>query len=164
MSAEQGLAIIAALGALALAYVNMVSQIPEPFKAVLDRIKIRIYTGSGVIDRDLRDPIFGEPPKYYPLKMGMGWDSLFCRIDDVEKAEWIDAKADVLCGMYHAEHNADDGANHWGDVPVVVCDMAFFGAYKKELVIDGQVRYTYNPGLGGAWVHFNLKTGQVYIG
>lgn len=81
-------------------------------------------------------------------------------MDDAENYWDVDGKADVLFAMYYAEHNPDDWANHWGDVPVVVVDGCFHGSYLKEVLVDGKSVFSLR---GDFWLHYNLKTGQVYV-
>jgi hypothetical protein len=130
------------------------------FERVLDRTKVLIHTNSGDILRDLRTGPFSTGLTYYG-KSKLGWYSAFIRLDDAESADLIDAKADVLMGMYYAESNVESTANGWAaDTPIMVVDGVMFGAYRKELLVDGKVVYSYRPGVGSFWLHYNLKTGE----
>jgi hypothetical protein len=131
---------------------------------ILDRVKIRIVTTSGQeMLRDLR---------IYPYSNGLElgskssnpWDCAFIRCDDAERTDLVDMKADILWAMYYSEHNQDGGSNGWGDVPVVVCDTFYCGAYKKIVEVDGVPIHTYevgNSSLCFRWIHFNVNTGEV---
>jgi hypothetical protein len=138
------------------------SKVTKIFNDVLDRTKILIHAPTGTLVRDLRQAPFSEGLKGYGLSK-MGWHSAFIRVDDAETGDLIDAKADVIFGMYYSEHNADDVANHWGDVPVIVVDGAMFGAYAKDLQVDGRTVYSYKAGVGGFWLHYNLATGEAKV-
>jgi hypothetical protein len=138
------------------------AKVAKIFSDVLDRTKVLIYAPTGTLVRDLRQAPFSEGLKGYGLSK-LGWHSAFVRIDDAETADLIDAKADVIFGMYYSEHNVDDSANHWGDVPVMVVDGAMFGAYAKDLQVDGRTVYSYSPGVGGFWLHYNLATGEARV-
>ena len=133
------------------------------FNSVLDRVKIRINTEDGEIERDLNTDTYSNGLEF-GRKSPHGWYSAFIRVDDAARTSDIDMKADILWGLYYSPHNSDDYVNHWGDVPVIVCDTFYCGAYQKSVLIDNIMVHHYDPGDHVSyfrWIHFNLKTGEV---
>ncbi len=119
------------------------------FKQALDRIRIKIFPSTWSITepyfwRDIRNPIFSEPIKYYGLSK-QGWYSAFIRCDDVEHQNEIDAKADILFGLYYLPTNLDNIPNWSEDTPIMCVDSAFFGMYNKQIFIDNRLVRTYRP-------------------
>lgn len=135
----------------------------EVFNGILNRVRIRIHTGKEpfIIDRDMRETPWSEGVKYYGKK-GAPWYCAKVECSDSDDLGYTGAKSEIFWPMFYAEHNQDDGANHWGDVSVVVVDSAFAGAFTKDIVVDGKVIWTYTAGSPrGPWIHFNLVTGEV---
>lgn len=132
------------------------------FSQILNRTKIIIHVGSNIIIRDLREQPYSEGLQFVP-QSGLPWIGAFIRCDDADKPELVDLKADIIFAMYYSPHNSDDVSNHWGDVPVVVVDGAMFGAYPKDLTVDGKIVFTYKPGSGSFWLQYNLQTGEAKV-
>jgi hypothetical protein len=129
----------------------------------LDHIKVNIFSGSGVFLRDLRTFPYSNGLEFGKKSVNP-WLSAFIRCDDAEKYDLIDMKADIIFGLYFAVHNQDQDANHWGDVPVLVCDTFYAGAYIKRVEFDGLVIHVYDPGVLGSsfrWIHYNILTKEI---
>jgi hypothetical protein len=137
----------------------------DAFNSVLNRTKIRIYTPTGQIVRDLRDSPYSNGIEY-GWQGSNPWESAFIRTDEAETPEKIDSKSNILWGLYYAPHNVDGTANNWGDVPVVVCDTFYCGAYMKVVEVDGAPIFNYETGMRGlnfSWIHFNLTTNECKV-
>jgi hypothetical protein len=131
------------------------------FQSVLDRTKIRIRAGSGTIDRDLRTPPFSTG-LLLSGRYGAPWYSAMISASDSDTPTYMGVKSEISFPMFYSPHNQDQDGNHWGDVPVVVVDMTMAGAFAKDVLIDGKVRWTYTAGQPrGPWLHFNILTGEV---
>jgi hypothetical protein len=140
------------------------STMHEVFTQILDRTKILIHTPNGDILRDLRETPYSAGLIEYG-RSKYGWYSAFIRLDDAESPDFVDAKADILMGMYYCETNVEAEANGWSpDTPVVIVDGAVFGSYSKDLLVDNKVVYSYIANLGSTgsfWLHYNIATGAV---
>ena len=131
------------------------------FNGVLDRIRIRIYSGTGIIERDVRQSPYSAGLTLYG-RIGSPWYSAKVECSDSDTPSYTGAYSEIILPMFYSPVNQDNGANNWGPVPVVVIDSCFAGAFKKEFLVDGRVIFTYTASAPhGPWVHFNLVTGEV---
>jgi len=131
------------------------------FNKVLDRVRIRIYTGTGIYERDVRQLPWSEGLTFYG-RTGNPWYSAKVECSDSDNTGYVGAHSEIILAMFYSPVNQDSSANHWGQVPVLVIDSTFSGAFKKDLVIDGKVVFTYTASAPhGPWVHFNLVTDEV---
>ena len=130
------------------------------FLEVLRRTKIRIH-GRTTFDRDMRDLPWSDGFRDYGQR-GAPWWCAKLECSDSDDPNYLGAKSEIFWPMFYSEHNSDDQANHWGDVPVVVVDSCFAGANTKEIIVDGTTRWKYSASAPhGPWIHYNMKTGEV---
>lgn len=127
---------------------------------VLDRTVIRIYTSEKeYYDRDIREWPYSTGIAWYPPRYAPWWCASVSCEDGVD---FFDGKTDIVYDMFFTMHNVDGESNGWGDVPVVVVDGCFHGAYYKQVVVDGQ---PVTPKMRSAfWLHYNLDTGEMWLG
>lgn len=135
-----------------------VPAVPVQFNQILDRIRVKIYPGSTPVLRDVREQPFSNGLEYMGLAP-QGWKVCFLRCDDMVDPSMINGKCQIIFGFYWAPNNVDNMAPNdpWGDVPIVGIDTCCFGAWKKDIIIDGIVRTSYDPNLGNGQRSFWLE-------
>lgn len=121
------------------------------FKQVLDRIRIKVYTtlpwslSEPSFIRTFNEPDFNEPIKYYGVSV-FSWYSAVARCDDSQFMSQIDARADIVFGLYYCPYNSQaDNITGWGDDPVFAFDTYLAGAFNKQIYFDNFLVRTYRP-------------------
>jgi hypothetical protein len=133
--------------------------VPVQFNQALDRIRVKIYPNQGEpVLRDIRNEPFSNGLEYMG-QAPQGWKVLFIRCDDMVDPTMINGKAQIIFGLYWSPTNVDAMAPNdpWGDVPIMGIDTGCFGAWKKDIIIDGIVKSTYDPNLGNGARSFWLE-------
>ena len=133
------------------------------FSEVIRRTVIHVYKSeTEYFERGLLERIFSRGMLVLPGKVdGEPVGDISC--EDVEAYEDIDGNTDIKWSMFYCSRNVHPEANKWdAEDSVVIVDGVFHGAWLKQIVVDGQA---YGDAFrGDFWIHYNMRTGQVWLG
>lgn len=136
---------------------------PEPYKTIIDRIKVLVH-GETDYWRTLREKPFTSGLQVFPKNPNFKWQVGAIRNSDLPLNKGMDGNYTLILSMYYAEHKIPEDFPFlgWGDDQVVICDFVNLGAYQKDTYVDDKLVWRYTPSNNHCNIVlcFNLKTGQ----
>lgn len=146
------------------------NDVRRAFDQVLDHTRIRIFSETELIIRDLRDIPWTDDLRYYGLCKIPGQEWYCAKIDcsDYKDESYVGCKSEIHWPMFYlSKENYHVKDNGWPPTAkVVIVDANFHGSYRKDVLVDNVLIHSYHPTPDdwsgtSAWIHYNLDTGQV---